>query len=646
MDKLLQKDDGRWDSIMGNMDILFAKVKEIDTGQQRLNTKYNLTTQILEKLLQDQQILHKQIEATGDAVEKLTLAQMVDRQGGLSSSASLDSAPEGNKHKQVIAKTATLRRACSNLSREEIIEVHTGKPFDNMPNLETVWDEEPLHGLDLQNSLLQQAATFGEYCGGQDVIVLDTHQVQDVYSRGTLEQLVQETGDQMQCKLGDFNAPVLSECDELSVFDGTSAGDVVWDDISADLPVQEGLLEQLAQGPVEEMHQGRGDFTGKEKMLTANFSQVSVQQSANLVDELMISMDKLSKSDARERGDAMPGKVVWNEETSAEHKDLLKQLASGGEYSDDMETELTNEVPIPTSGSLLLPECGIGVHDMSAIIPGMKEYSPFTFEAQDIDVSEEITPPLDSHDNLLQQLAGGKAVFNGEIRKLIADVADQMLTLVEHCVTDTNRVVNDIHNKGDQIKVLEQLLHHLPIVNGQDQEQERHEYHSMEVTTSTPTGDELNEGGGSTTVTGNTLLSHVEDLALLLALGMVTTEQELGLGWGNLVICGDKKGVSDLQLVLPQILLWGCSDFSPGHHKLGMACPKLEKRPSWKHSGCIIRVWQQQQELCINTPLQWDPGIMEFMEVTPEITGALQTGFCCPTFDFSVTPSTLSIEET
>jgi hypothetical protein len=54
MEEFADKDEARWEQITENMDILFAKVAEIDAKQQRLDTKVDMSTTVLEQMLKDQ----------------------------------------------------------------------------------------------------------------------------------------------------------------------------------------------------------------------------------------------------------------------------------------------------------------------------------------------------------------------------------------------------------------------------------------------------------------------------------------------------------------------------------------------------------------------------------------------------------------
>lgn len=49
----------------GDLDLLFSKVGEIDQFQQKMDNQFDATTQVMEQMLGDHQLLSKQIEATG-----------------------------------------------------------------------------------------------------------------------------------------------------------------------------------------------------------------------------------------------------------------------------------------------------------------------------------------------------------------------------------------------------------------------------------------------------------------------------------------------------------------------------------------------------------------------------------------------------
>ena len=63
----------KWECLMESVDLLFSKVAEIDRSQQQINANFDLSAQVMERVLQDQQTLTKQMEITGQAVVPLTL---------------------------------------------------------------------------------------------------------------------------------------------------------------------------------------------------------------------------------------------------------------------------------------------------------------------------------------------------------------------------------------------------------------------------------------------------------------------------------------------------------------------------------------------------------------------------------------------
>lgn len=68
-----QREDARWEHLMESVDLLFAKVGVIDHNQQQLNTQMDLSAQVVERMLRDQEALAKKMELTGQAVAQLTL---------------------------------------------------------------------------------------------------------------------------------------------------------------------------------------------------------------------------------------------------------------------------------------------------------------------------------------------------------------------------------------------------------------------------------------------------------------------------------------------------------------------------------------------------------------------------------------------
>lgn len=72
MEERSKKDDEKWDEVMEHLDLLFAKVGNMEQKQEALG---GITSKVLDQLLQGQQRMSKQIEANGQAIAKLTLNQ-------------------------------------------------------------------------------------------------------------------------------------------------------------------------------------------------------------------------------------------------------------------------------------------------------------------------------------------------------------------------------------------------------------------------------------------------------------------------------------------------------------------------------------------------------------------------------------------
>jgi hypothetical protein len=73
MDEHAKLDEDRWNSITDNLDLLFAKVEEIDRNQHRGDVKFDMSAKVVEQLLKDEQMMAKHIENTGKAVAQLRM---------------------------------------------------------------------------------------------------------------------------------------------------------------------------------------------------------------------------------------------------------------------------------------------------------------------------------------------------------------------------------------------------------------------------------------------------------------------------------------------------------------------------------------------------------------------------------------------
>lgn len=69
------KDDERWDTMMGILDLLFTQVADIEKNQHRMEANIEMSTKVMEQMLRDQQMKSKQIESNGQAIAQITLQQ-------------------------------------------------------------------------------------------------------------------------------------------------------------------------------------------------------------------------------------------------------------------------------------------------------------------------------------------------------------------------------------------------------------------------------------------------------------------------------------------------------------------------------------------------------------------------------------------
>ncbi|XP_025794563.1 uncharacterized protein LOC112875079 isoform X3 [Panicum hallii] len=72
MTSLEERDSACWDQVFESIDLLYAKVGEMDTTQQRMSTQMDLGNQVMEQILKDQQTLAQQMEATRQAIARFS----------------------------------------------------------------------------------------------------------------------------------------------------------------------------------------------------------------------------------------------------------------------------------------------------------------------------------------------------------------------------------------------------------------------------------------------------------------------------------------------------------------------------------------------------------------------------------------------
>jgi flagellar biosynthesis/type III secretory pathway chaperone len=117
LERQTTKEEARWSTVMENMDLLFARVEEMDRNQQKLQANQDAATSVLQQVLKDQTSLTQQIHATGQAVAKLQTYKFRDDD---SDTSSMDSPPEPNRAKSFQPHPHTL------VSTLKILSTRTG----------------------------------------------------------------------------------------------------------------------------------------------------------------------------------------------------------------------------------------------------------------------------------------------------------------------------------------------------------------------------------------------------------------------------------------------------------------------------------------------------------------------------------------
>ena len=75
MDAGFQKDEECWAHLSENLDLLFARVADLNWNPHHLETQFDINMKIIEQMLKDQQLLAKQLEVTGNVVAQLSLPE-------------------------------------------------------------------------------------------------------------------------------------------------------------------------------------------------------------------------------------------------------------------------------------------------------------------------------------------------------------------------------------------------------------------------------------------------------------------------------------------------------------------------------------------------------------------------------------------
>jgi len=72
MEEAGRKDDAHWDHVMESLDLQFARVTDIGHDQQRIQAQLDYNAEVMVGYGQTQELLTKKVDATGQAVAKLT----------------------------------------------------------------------------------------------------------------------------------------------------------------------------------------------------------------------------------------------------------------------------------------------------------------------------------------------------------------------------------------------------------------------------------------------------------------------------------------------------------------------------------------------------------------------------------------------
>ena len=78
MEESSRRDEDHWSQVTSSLDLLFARVSEIGASQKELRARLDLTTESMDLYAREQQMIVKQVEATGQAVARLTMDMMSD----------------------------------------------------------------------------------------------------------------------------------------------------------------------------------------------------------------------------------------------------------------------------------------------------------------------------------------------------------------------------------------------------------------------------------------------------------------------------------------------------------------------------------------------------------------------------------------
>ncbi|CAN6355332.1 unnamed protein product [Urochloa humidicola] len=312
---------------------------------------------VADRIRINQQLIAEQLEATNKVLTQLSLSQRsVHMVAHVGSEQLLSKTSVGTQH----AAQEKPKMSMSSVS----FEGAAIQTFDEMPYEDVVWDDEPVHNIDSQDSLLQQLAQG----------VADSMHHKDI---------IWNEEDKSEVEKTMFPAPT----------------DVVWDEeIPSDMDAHTSWLHQLVQGRelvCDELLPSRE--THADLFPIENGVALHVETPANINSHILQQLawrEDFEELGMAERGKMLDAKackiVMGNEEMTSglnADEDLLQQFAGGMESINNEKATLMNEVPD-------------------------KKHQKDTIW------DEELPGNLNAHDGLLQHLALGSDYLIQEQSKL------------------------------------------------------------------------------------------------------------------------------------------------------------------------------------------------------------------------------------
>lgn len=102
--KNIDEEKTKWDQVMENFDLLYARINDMGITQQELKTQIQLNNTKVEQCSKDQKFIAQQVQANGQAVAQLTLRQFEEENRSVSTSSESLIEEEEQEFQNVFAK--------------------------------------------------------------------------------------------------------------------------------------------------------------------------------------------------------------------------------------------------------------------------------------------------------------------------------------------------------------------------------------------------------------------------------------------------------------------------------------------------------------------------------------------------------------